>query len=141
MQPLHYLRGWLEDNANNDHYIFSKYDLRTLFPLLSEGAFKTLLSRAASAFLMRVCRGLYIYRKAAPLDGLLLFHIASYLRSSEFNYISLETALSDQGIISQVQINWITIMTSGRSNVISCKEFGTIEFIHTTRKPTTRLSV
>ena len=31
-----------------------------------------------------------------------------------FNYISLETALSDEGVISQIPINRITIMSTGR---------------------------
>jgi hypothetical protein len=47
----------------------------------------------------------------------------------------LETALSDAGVISQVPINWITLMSSGRSHVVDCGDFGHIEFIHTERKP------
>jgi hypothetical protein len=57
------------------------------------------------------------------------------MRSDSFNYISLETVLSDFGVISQLPINRIFIMSSGRSNIISCGEFGTIEFVHTTQKP------
>ncbi|MFV9927934.1 MAG: hypothetical protein AB8V45_05345 [Candidatus Midichloria sp.] len=78
---------------------------------------------------------LHSYEKAIPSNGLLLFHCTSYLRSNEFNYISLETALSDIVIISQLPINWISIMSSGRSNIISCGKFGTIEFVHTKQKP------
>ena len=68
-------------------------------------------------------------------DGLMLFHIAAHLRANELNYISLETALSDAGIISQIPMHWISIKSSGRSNIISCGEFGTIEFVHTNQKP------
>jgi hypothetical protein len=57
------------------------------------------------------------------------------LRGNEFNYISLETVLSEHGIISQIPMAWISVMSSGRSSVISCQGFGTIEFIHTTQKP------
>ncbi|MBU0714960.1 MAG: hypothetical protein KJ964_06350, partial [Verrucomicrobia bacterium] len=32
-------------------------------------------------------------------------------------------------------MNWITIMSSGRRNTIRCGEWGTIEFVHTCRKP------
>lgn len=136
MQPIKTLSNWLEDNASKDHYIFTLNDMRPLLPSLSDGAFKALLSRSAEAGVIhRVCRGIYIYPKAIPNDGLLLFHVAQYLRSSDFNYISLETSLSDEGIISQVPINRITIMSSGRSNIISCSKFGTIEFVHTTRRP------
>jgi len=137
MQPMKYLTNWLQQNANNEHYLFSLQDLRSLYPDLSDSAFKTLLSRTVHAGdLTRICRGLYTYRKAIPPDGLLLFHATLHLRANEFNYISLETVLSDAGIISQIPINWISIMSSGRSNIISCSEFGTIEFIHTKRTPT-----
>jgi hypothetical protein len=71
-----------------------------------------------------------------PSDGLLLFHTAALLRAEAFNYISLETALSDAGVISQVPMQWITIMSSGCSAIISCGQFGTIEFVHTNQKPT-----
>ena len=70
-----------------------------------------------------------------PADGLLLFHVAARLRADEFNYISLETVLSEAGVISQIPQHWISVMSSGRSNHIACGRYGTIEFIHTTRKP------
>ncbi len=137
MQPIKHLSNWLEQHANNEHYLFTSQDLQALCPDLSNTAFKTLLSRAVNAkYLTRMCRGLYVYKKAIPSHGLLLFHAAALLRANKFNYISLETVLSDVGIISQIPINWISVMSSGRSNIISCGEFGTIEFIHTNQKPT-----
>src|SRR5690606_705516 len=103
---------------------------------LSDAAFKTMLSRAVKQnIIQRICRGLYAYKTTYYSQGLLLYHAASYLRSSCFNYISLETALSDAGVISQIPINYISIMSSGRSNKIHCGIFGTIEFIHTKQKP------
>jgi hypothetical protein len=66
---------------------------------------------------------------------MVLFHAAARLRASGFNYISLETALSDAGVISQVPINWITLMSSGRSQVVDCGDFGRIEFVHTAQLP------
>ena len=136
MQPVKYLSQWLLQNANDKHYLFTLHDLSALCPDLSSSAFRTLLSRAVkSGLLLRVCRGLYLYKKALPADGLLLFHAATLLRADEFNYISLETVLSDLGIISQIPMNWISIMSSGRSSIISCGNFGTIEFIHTNQKP------
>lgn len=136
MQPIKILQSWLEENANATHCLYSLQDLRALLPNLSEAAFKTLLSRAENAgYLERVCRGIYLYRKSIPQDGMLLFHVATLLRSNQFNYISLETVLSDAGIISQIPINRITIMSSGRSNIITCNKIGTIEFIHTKRTP------
>lgn len=138
MQPMKYLSSWLQQNASSEHFLFSSSDLKGLLsPDLSDATFKTLLSRTVRAgYLTRICRGLYTYKKAIPTNGLLLFHVATHLRSNEFNYISLETVLSDAGVISQIPMNWVSIMSSGRSNIISCGEFGTIEFIHTRRKPT-----
>jgi len=136
MQPIKILVKWLHENVNHEHYIFTLQDFRLLLPELSDSAFKTLMSRAVKGgILEKICRNLYTYNANLYSKGHLLFHAATYLRSCAFNYISLETALSDLGIISQVPINTITIMTSGRSNIISCHRFGIIEFIHTQQKP------
>jgi len=137
MQPIKSLANWLNKNSNNERYLFTPSDLRALFPTLSPSAFKTLLSRAAqTGYLSRVCRGLYIYKRTMPSSGLILFHVAAHLRADQFNYISLETVLSEAGVISQIPINSISIMSSGRSYIMSCGEFGTIEFVHTRQKPT-----
>lgn len=136
MQPIKTLHQWLLQNTNEQHYLFLYKDLRAICSELSDTAFKTLLSRAvSSAILVRVCRGIYLYPQTTPTDGLLLFRVAALLRFDKFNYISLETVLSDVGIISQVPINWITIMSSGRSSIITCSTFGTIEFVHTKQEP------
>lgn len=122
--------------TNNQHYLFSSQDLRALFPNLSNNTYKAILHRAAkSGLLTHVCRGLYVYEPAIPKDGLFLFHTAAKIRASHFNYISLETALSDEGIISQIPMGWIMIKSSGRTSIIDCGKFGTIEFVHTKRKP------
>lgn len=137
MQPIKRLSTWLANEASEKNYLFTTHGLRSLFPTLTDASFKTLLSRAAeSEVLIRVARGLYLYQPALPADGLLLFHIANILRANEFNYISLETALSDAGVISQIPTHWITIMTSGRNNTIQCSHYGSIEFIHTNQKAT-----
>lgn len=136
MQPIRHLEKWLQHNTNNKQYFYSFNNLRSLFPELSNPAYKTLLSRAVkSDILERICRGVYAFKHIETHDGLLLFHIAGILRANAFNYISLETVLSDTGFISQIPINWITLMSSGRSNVISCGDYGNIEFVHTRRQP------
>lgn len=136
MQPIKQLTRTLAELASVEHYLFTLTDLRALLPALSETAFKTLLSRAVSGgHLARVCRGLYLYERVDYPRGLLLFHAAARLRADTFNYISLETALSDAGVISQIPINWITLMSAGRSNIIRCGAWGTIEFVHTRKRP------
>lgn len=136
MQPMRRLVDGLKALGSREHYLFTPGDLRSLLPDLSVAAFKTLLSRAVKeGHLARVCRGLYIYPETLPSDGLLLFHVAARLRADTFTYISLETALSDAGVISQIPMNYISLISSGRSNKISCGRWGTIEFVHTTQKP------
>lgn len=136
MQPMRRLIRDLAKLASEERYLFTPDDLRALVPDISDGAYKTLLSRAASeGHLARVCRGLYLVEPVNPSSGLILFHAAARLRATQFNYISLETALSDSGVISQIPINWITLMSSGRSSTISCGRWGTIEFVHTRQKP------
>ena len=136
VQPVKILSLWLNKHASPTHCLFKAQDFRCLFPDLSHSAFKALLSRAVTSnLLIRVCRGLYIFEKSTPSDGLLLYHIAAQLRPNDFNYLSLESALSDAGVISQIPINHITIMSSGRSNKINCVPYGRIEFIHTTQQP------
>ena len=136
MQPMKILTQWLRQNVGPDHYLFSTQDFRALFPALSDNAFKTLLTRTVQqGVLEKICRSIYAYESAQHSNGLLLFHVASLLRSGEFNYLSLETVLSDAGVISQIPINSISFMSSGRSSQISCGKYGTIEFVHTTQKP------
>lgn len=134
MQPLKQLSLSLRALADREHCLFSSSDLAAAVPRC--GQLAVLLSRATKAGLLRrVCRGIYLYPIPGYMFEHLLFHAAARLRTSEFNYISLETALSDAGVISQVPMNWITLMTSGRSHVVDCGDFGHIEFVHTAQHP------
>ena len=136
MQPIKHLARILTDLASEGRALFSLADLRAALPEMLPGAFRSLISRAEKdGLLKRICRGLYLYPRASHTDGLILYHAAARLRADAFNYISLESALSDAGVISQIPINRITLMSSGRSAVISCGEFGAIEFVHTRKRP------
>jgi predicted transcriptional regulator of viral defense system len=137
MQPIKELTQLLERLASEEHYLFSADDLRSALPTISPGGFKVLLSRAEKAGLLkRVCRGIYLYPRVAYPAGRILFHAAAKLRAETFSYLSLETVLSDAGVISQIPLNWITLISSGRSHIVDCGAFGHIECIHTKRRPT-----
>lgn len=100
--------------SSPERYLFTPSDMRALVADVSDEAYRVLLSRATrTGKLERVCRGLYMYLPAKPALGLVLFHAAARLRAHEFNYISLETALSDSGVISQIPMNWITPIIIG----------------------------
>ncbi len=132
MQAIRQLMNALERLATPEACLFTLADLRAILPLHSDSAFKTLLSRAvAEKRLSRICRGVYLLEKACPDRGLLLFHVVTKLRPLALNYLSLETVLSDAGVISQIPINRIMIMSTGRNNLIDCGALGTIEFVHT----------
>ena len=132
MQPLKSLERSLRAFASQEAYIFSVADLGALLPELDRAALKMVLSRAVrSGILERACRGLYVAAEAPYRRGRELFHFAAKLRASYFNYISRETALSELGIISQIPLQYITLMSSGSSATIDCGTWGRIEFAHT----------
>lgn len=136
MQPIRLFSETLAKLADKDHYLFTLRDLYGAMPGLTDNAFKTLIWRATqNGTLRRLCRNLYLYEKIDYPRDRVLFHAAARLRAQHFNYLSLETVLSDAGVISQIPFNWITLISSGRSNIIECSGFGTIEFVHTERKP------
>ncbi|OKY73773.1 MAG: hypothetical protein BM485_17100 [Desulfobulbaceae bacterium DB1] len=136
MQPIKQLAKILAELADDEHYLFSLADLKGAMPEQSQGGFKALVSRGVrDGLLKRICRGVYLYPSVDYAGGLVLFHAAARLRADAFNYISLETALSDAGVISQIPMNWITLMSSGRSHIVNCGEFGRIEFVHTKKQP------
>ena len=135
MQPIRQLLSAISRLATPQACLFTPSDLRSLLPALSDAAFKTLLSRAVSeGYLNRVCRGLYVFEPAKPDRGVVLYHAVSKLRPLALNYLSLESVLSDAGVISQVPINRITVMSSGRSSTFDCGAWGSIEFVHTSQK-------
>lgn len=134
MQPMRQLADTLRSLADRDHCVFAASDLAGAVPGCTQLA--VLLSRATKGGLLRrVCKGIYLYPVADYPAGNLLFHAAARLRADAFNYLSLETVLSDAGVISQVLINWISLMSSGRSHVVDCGNYGHIEFVHTAQRP------
>jgi predicted transcriptional regulator of viral defense system len=136
MQPVRKLREILENFGGEEHYLFSVSDFFPIFPDLAAEALRMLLCRAAAArLLQRVCKGIYLYPKASYPKGLVLYHTAARLRENYFSYLSMESVLSETGIISQMPLGWITVMTGGRSGKISCGKWGVIEFIHTKKSP------
>jgi len=132
VQPMHRLIRDLRGLANGDERVFALGDLRALLPEHGEGAFKSVVTRLERrGDLVRVCRGIYMLPDSTLRGSELLGRTAARLRADHFNYLSLESVLSSAGLISQVPVNRITVMSSGRSNTISCGVHGKIEFVHT----------
>ena len=133
MSPMKTLISTLRDLADAESCVFSASDLAGVLPGCGQVA--VVLSRAVKAgVLRRVGRGIYFYPVPGYRQENLLFHAAAKLRAGELNYLSLETVLSEAGVISQIPMNSITLMSSGRSHVVRCGYYGRIEFVHTEQR-------
>lgn len=128
-EALRVLHQW----SCRDRVIFTHQDLRKLFPGDREAAFRASLGRLVRAgYVRRVTHGIYLYALAGRRPPHLLEQIAVARRRGYYNYLSLESALAEYGVISQVPLAGITVMTTGRSGIFSTP-FGRIEFTHTKR--------
>lgn len=113
-------------------YVFTRQDLSKLFFKDSPKTLTESLNRLVhDGWIIRACRGVYINPHAHySLDGYIIEHIAKALRRGEYNYVSLESMLSEYGIISQIPIDRLTVMTTGRKGTFNT-HYGVIEFTHT----------
>lgn len=115
-------------------YVFTLADLNKIFAEDSPKTLQAGLNRLVKdGLLARPVRGIYVFNFARSQDSYTIEHIARALRRGEYNYVSLESALSEYGIISQIPIDRLTVMTTGRKGTYATP-FGTIEFTHTKRQ-------
>ncbi|MDQ2994713.1 MAG: hypothetical protein M3R00_07180 [Pseudomonadota bacterium] len=114
-------------------YVFTKHDIAKIFPSDSEKSLSTSLNRLVKAnILQHACKGIYVNENAKSFRNDTIERIAKALRPGEYNYISLESMLSEYGVISQIPIDRLTVMTTGRKGTYNTP-YGTIEFTHTKR--------
>ena len=122
-------------------YVFLHRDLAKIFHEDSPRALNDSLARLVkSGLLERPVRGVYVYglsKNKSTSNTIELIAIA--LRRGEYNYISLESALSSYGIISQIPIDRLTLMTTGVKGIYTTS-YGVIEFTHTKRSVSDILS-
>ncbi|MCA1772276.1 MAG: type IV toxin-antitoxin system AbiEi family antitoxin domain-containing protein [Halomonas sp.] len=117
------------------------FTLRDLAKLFHEDSPKTLQEGVnrlrRHGVLEGVARGIYYYALSHTPDVYRLERIARAMRRGEYSYVSLESALSEYGAISQIPVDRLTVMTTGRKGTYRTP-YGTIEFTHT-RRPITEL--
>jgi predicted transcriptional regulator of viral defense system len=114
-------------------FVFSKHDMAKLFPNDTWKTLKEGLNRLVKAGLLtRACRGVYVNNYSLMEDSYIIEHVAKVLRRGEYNYVSLESILSEYGVISQIPIDRLTVMTTGREGVYKTP-YGVLEFTHTKR--------
>lgn len=123
----------LSEWARAGRVVFTLGDLAKLF---HRDRRKTLLAALRrlerDGVLGRASRGVYVYLLAGDDEPYLIEQIAMALRRGNYSYTSLESALSEYGFISQIPMDRLTVMTTGRKGVC-CTPWGTIEFTHTKR--------
>lgn len=114
-------------------YVFTRRELAKLFAEDNVNTFNVGLNRLVkSGSLVRAARGVFVNPHANSFDSHVAERVAKALRPGEYNYVSLESILSEYGDISQIPIDWLTVMTTGRKGIYRTP-YGTIEFIHTSR--------
>lgn len=114
-------------------WLFSHQQLATLLRETGDTLKKTLGRATRSGVINSVTPGLYLNPRAKSLSSDPLVDVATHLRPWDFNYLSLETVLSESGWISQIPAR-LTLMTTGREGTFATS-LGDIEFVHTKRRP------
>ena len=125
-------RQALDAAAKRGIAVQSPRTLRALMPGESAASRNGTVRQAVrEGLLERLCRGAFLYRYAQT--KWILEETALRLRPGHICYLSLERALSeDWGLIEQMALGGITVMTTGRSQTFETP-YGRIEFTHTTR--------
>jgi hypothetical protein len=115
-------------------FVLTKKDIGKLFPLEDEKSMEKSLQRMVKdGLLIKAARGIYINALVASRHkSWMLENIAKALRPGKLSYVSLESMLSEHGVISQIPLSRLTVMTTGAGGIHDTP-FGTIEFTHTKR--------
>ena len=115
-------------------FVLAKRDIEKLFPYETEKSMgKSLQRMVGDKLLVRAARGVYVNPAAASRNpGSTIEEVAKALRPGKLCYLSLESMLSEHGVISQIPVSYLTVMTSGASGTHTTP-YGVIEFTHTKR--------
>lgn len=115
------------------YWLVTRAQLRVLFPDESPSSLRESLARhVRSGMLIKVAHKLYANPSPRSRGAYPLEDIVSYLRPLEMNYLSVESVLSERGVISQIMFDYLTVMTSGNGHTYNTP-YGTIEFTRTKR--------
>ncbi|WP_370689170.1 type IV toxin-antitoxin system AbiEi family antitoxin [Aeromonas sp. SG16] len=127
-------------DCQHDYWLYSLHELALIFPDEEPQQLKNSLVRQCKAGnLLKVGGGLYAWPDARSTPMYRLEHLINRLRPRELSYISLESALSMHGWISQLPMAVLTVMTTGRS-YLQQTAYGLIEWIHTDQSDRTILN-
>lgn len=123
----------LADFDQHGRYVFAAKDMAKVFPEDSPRSREATLKRLVrDGILERPAKGVYLYALSRHKGSDTLELIARTLRRGRYNYVSLESALSEYGVISQIPVGRLTVVTTGRKGEY-LTPYGVIEFTHTKR--------
>ena len=120
---------------NQFKWVFNIVDFYKIFSNETPQNIKVSLARhAKNGIIQQVCKGIYANPRASLSKRYVndaLAYISNFVRDKGLSYLSLETVLSDDGVISQIP-NRYTFVSKGQSAVF-VTPYGILEYTHTTR--------
>ena len=131
MRQIEAVRTLLRFDAEGTH-VFTKRDLAKMFRDDRTHALNAGLVRlVGNGVLVRAANGVYVNALSPNRGPDTIEYVARAMRRGDYNYVSLESALSEYGVISQIPMR-LTVMTTGRRGEYDTP-FGVVEFTHTAR--------
>jgi hypothetical protein len=122
----------LKDADQNGAWAFTPATFSVLFSGFEPGYIRLMMKRLTDqGVLARAARGVYLNPSARSMPTDIRSGLIRFLRPREISYVSLESKLSEAGIISQVTTA-LTCMTTGSPGRFDTP-WGIIEFTHTDR--------
>ena len=115
-------------------FVLTRRDLEKLFPQEDDKSMdKSLQRMVKDRLLIRAARGIYVNPAAAARNPVwVIEEVAKALRPCKLCYVILESLLSEHGVISQIPMSHLTVMTTGASATHETP-YGVIEFTHSKR--------
>src|SRR5258705_7771231 len=122
----------LRDMDRRGVWAFTTATFAALLGNPEQGYLKLMMKRLADqGVLIRAARGVYVNAHARSIPNDVRGALIRFLRPREVTYVSLESRLSEAGVISQVATA-LTCMTTGSPGRFDTP-WGAIEFTHTNR--------
>ncbi|MGA2128248.1 MAG: hypothetical protein ABSG76_19100 [Xanthobacteraceae bacterium] len=113
-------------------WAFTPATFSALLGGVEPGYLRLMMKRLADqGVLIRATRGVYVNPQARSLPEDIRAGLIRFLRPRDVSYVSLESRLSEVGVISQIATT-LTCMTTGSPGRIDTP-WGAIEFTHTDR--------
>lgn len=118
-----------EMDSRHSCYVYRKPELAIVLGEQGQKLDRTLASLVSAKALTRAARGVYVFAYSSHIGEGTLHQVACRLRHGELVWESLESALSRWGVISQMPVDRVTFMTTGREGEVRTP-YGVIEFTH-----------